>query len=75
MPGRSTTASGLLGVEDDLHRDALHDLGEVAGGVVGRQQREFLTAGRREAVDAAAEELAREGVDLDLAPADRRARW
>src|SRR6187397_2648690 len=29
-------------VECDLHRDALHDFSEVAGGVVGRQQRKFL---------------------------------
>ena len=40
-------------VEHDLHRHALHDLGEVAGGDVGRQQREFETARGRQAVDMA----------------------
>src|SRR5215468_9475465 len=35
-------------VEQDLHGDALHDLGEVTGGIVGRQQREFLAAGGSE---------------------------
>ena len=30
-----------VGVEADLHRDALHDLGEIAGGVVGRQKGEL----------------------------------
>ena len=52
-------------VERDLHRDALHDLGEIAGGVVRRQQREFLAAGGRDAVDMAVHDLAREHVDLD----------
>ena len=33
-------------VDDDLHRDALHDLGKVARCIVGRQQRE-LGAGCR----------------------------
>src|SRR5690348_13260502 len=36
----------LLVVQRDLHRNALHDLGKVAGGVVGRQQREFQAACR-----------------------------
>src|ERR1700689_4573397 len=35
----------VAGVERDLDRDALHHLGEIAGGVVRRQQREFLAAG------------------------------
>ena len=51
MPGRSRPASAGVAVEHDLHRNALHDLGEVAGGVVRRQQRELLAAGRRDAVD------------------------
>ena len=63
MPGRRS-ASGA--VEQDLHGDALHDLGEVAGGVVRGQQREFLAAGGRKAVDMAMHGLAREHVDLDL---------
>ena len=52
MPGRSRPFRSVV-VEHDLDRHALHDLGEVAGGVVGRQQREFEAAGRRQAVDMA----------------------
>src|SRR6476469_2722358 len=33
----------IIAVQRDLDRYALHHLGEVAGGVVRRQQREFLT--------------------------------
>src|SRR5690349_5832385 len=40
-------------VERDLHRNALHHLGEIAGGVIRRQQSEFLARRRREAVDMA----------------------
>src|SRR5579859_1483630 len=49
-----------------LHGDALHHLGEVAGGIIRRQQRELLAAGWREAVDMAVHDLAREHVDLDV---------
>ena len=52
-------------VERDPDRDALHHLGEIAGGVVRRQQREFLAAGGRDAVDMAVHDLAREHVDRD----------
>src|SRR5690606_5323505 len=39
--------------EDQLHRDALYHLGEVAGGVVRRQQAELCPGGGEQAVDAA----------------------
>ena len=54
----------VLRFEDDLDRHALDDLGEVAGGVIGRQQGELGARGRREAVDGAEQGLARHGVDL-----------
>ena len=57
--------SAVVGVECDLHRNPLHHLGEIAGGVVRRQQREFLAAGGRDAVDPAVHDLAREHVDGD----------
>ena len=57
-------------IEHDLHRDALHDLGEVAGGVVGRQQRELLAARRRDAVDVAVE-----GRRRDTCRPRSRPRW
>src|ERR1700686_3980918 len=40
-------------VERDPDRNALHHLGEIAGRVVRRQQRELRTAGGRDALDAA----------------------
>src|ERR1043165_1102976 len=46
--------------EHDLYGNALHDLGEIAGGVVWRQQCEFLAAGRRQRVDVTMHDLARE---------------
>src|SRR3979409_1455862 len=64
-------AGERLFIEHALHRHALPALGEVAGGVVGRQQREFKSARRRHAVDMALERDAGEGIDLDL---DRLAR-
>ena len=73
MPGRSRPLSRLV-VEGDLHRHALDDLGEVAGRVVGRQQRELEAAGRRQAVDMAVQHLAGEGVDLDRRPSGPAAR-
>src|SRR5581483_11773973 len=63
-----TQLDGCAAVERDLHGNALHDLGEVAGGVVGRQQREFLAARGREAVDMAVHEAAGEHVDGDVDP-------
>ncbi len=66
MPGRSSTASVVVGVERDLDRNALHHLGKIAGGVVRRQQREFLAAGGRDAVDMAMHDLAGEHVDGDI---------
>src|ERR1700755_2174065 len=44
-------------LQHDFHRDALHDLCEVAGGIVRRQQGEFLAAGRRQRVDVAVYDL------------------
>src|SRR5262252_5309558 len=62
---RAQPAAERALVEHDLHWHALHDLGEVAGGIVGRQQRELPPAGRGQALDMAADRQAREGVDLD----------
>ena len=51
-PARSQGASAAsAGVEHDLHRHALHHLGEVAGGVLRRQQAEQRAGGGGEAVD------------------------
>src|SRR6202048_2092322 len=46
-------------------RQPLHDLGEVAGGVVRRQQREHRTRRRRNALDGAGELAQAVGIDLD----------
>src|SRR6266481_6965112 len=58
-------------VELDANRDALDHLGEIAGGIVGRQQRELRSTGRRYSLDAAVQFLAWETVDGHL---DRLAR-
>jgi hypothetical protein len=52
-------------LEGDLDRHALDDLGEVAGRVIGRQQRELVARGRREAVHAADQFPVLQGVDFD----------
>jgi hypothetical protein len=44
----------------------LHHLGEIAGGVIRRQQCEFLAAGGSDAVDMAMHDAAREHVDGDV---------
>src|SRR6266699_5117255 len=38
-------------IQVDTHGDPLHDFREVAGGVVGRQQRELRARSRRQALD------------------------
>ena len=59
----------LLG-EGDADRHALDDLGEIAGGVVGRQQRELRPRGGRDRRHHALDHLAAERVDrhVDLLP-------
>src|SRR5258708_6754527 len=53
-------------VEYDPHWHALHHLGEIAGGVVRRQQRELRSAGRRDALDTAPQRLVGKRIDDDL---------
>src|SRR5215831_12996226 len=50
-------------IDQNLDRHALDDLGEVAGRVLRRQQRELRPAARRQAVDLAGEVDAGESVD------------
>ena len=71
MPGSRRSSSGWFLSSCDTDRDALHDLGEIAGRVVRRQQRELRAARRRDALDAAVQGLLRETVDRDF---DRLAR-
>src|SRR5665213_1412571 len=49
----------------NANRKPLHDLGEIAGGVVRRQQREYGARGRRDAVDNAGELAMAVSVDRD----------
>ena len=65
-PGRSRPSLGDVGRHGDADRHALHDLGEVAGGVLRRQQAEDGARGRRDALDRAGEVAVREGVDRDV---------
>src|SRR5260221_1782058 len=55
-----------IAIERDLDGDALNHLGEIAGGIVWRQQRKLLTACWREAVDMSVYDLAREHVDGNI---------
>ena len=66
MPGSSRSASPSASSIGDLHRDALHDLGEIAGRIVGRQQRELGARGGRERQHMAAQDMSRKSVDGDL---------
>ena len=52
--------------EGDAHRDALDDLGEIAGRVVRRQQRELRAGGGRDRRHHALDHLAVERVDGDI---------
>src|SRR5215470_15631673 len=54
-----------VGWHRDAHRQALDDLGEIAGRVVRRQQREDRAGGRRDTDDAALKLAARIGIDRD----------
>ncbi len=56
--GQQPLEQWLALVELDPDRNPLHHLGEIAGGVVGRQQRELRSARRRDALDHAAQRLA-----------------
>src|SRR5690554_6223207 len=53
----------VIAVDHYLDRNALYHLGEVAGGIVRRQQAELGTGGREQAVDVALYRLIVEGVE------------
>ena len=63
-PGRSSP-SRVAVVERDADRHALHDLGEVAGGVFRRDHAEDRPGARRQALDMAVEDLSRQHVGDD----------
>ena len=63
--GPQQPLAGDGGRHADAHRQALHDLGEVSGRVVRRQQREHGAGGRREALDRALDRMLGQRVDRD----------
>src|SRR5690242_18058627 len=65
-PGPQRPIGIVLAVEPDPHRDALHDLGVVARGVVRGQERELRPRGRRETLHVALEMPAGIGVDREI---------
>ena len=71
MPGRRRSARPSASSMAILIGDALHHLGEVAGGVVGRQQRELGARAGREGQHMALQRVAGEGVDRDLGASRR----
>ena len=62
MPGRSNPSSSGEGSSVIRTGTRWDHLGEVAGGIIGRQQRELLSAGRRNAVHFSFELFARERI-------------
>src|SRR5215470_12002633 len=56
----------IAGIDPRHDRHALHDLGEIAGGVVGRQQRELRAAGGRDPLHAAVQCRVRKTVHRDF---------
>src|SRR4051794_5324791 len=62
--GRPPRRSGVL--HDDLHGHPLNHLDVVAGGVLGRQQRERRAGPGLDAVDMAPDGTVRVGVDADV---------
>ncbi len=65
MPGRSRRCAATPGGHFDAHRQPLHDLGEIAGRIVRRQQREHRARGRRKACHRALDGMFGQRVDAD----------
>ena len=63
--GPQQALAGDGGRHADAHRQPLHDLGEVSGGIVRRQQREHGAGGRREALDRALDRMLGQRIDRD----------
>ncbi len=63
--GTDQGAQRRIRIEHDLDRHTLHHLGEVAGGVVRRQQRERAAGAGRPAVDMAGQRQIRKSIDRD----------
>src|SRR4051794_27473276 len=63
-PGAKRDVLRLV-VDAHEHRDPLHYLGEVAGSVVGREERKTCTGSRLHAVHVAHERATRKGIDLE----------
>src|ERR1700736_4846458 len=64
--GQQALQQWLILVELNANRDALNHFGEVAGGVVGRQQRKLRTACGGDPLDTATQFFVRKTVDGDL---------
>lgn len=75
--GADAAMQRVVGLEHDLHRDALHHLGEVSGGVVRWQQAELRAGSGEQAIDAAVDRRVGEGVEVRRAfcPSRMRPTW
>ena len=63
---QSMVLPALGTIQHDLHGYTLHDLCEVAGGVVRRQQRKLRAAGRRQVIDLPSKNHSRKCVYADF---------
>src|ERR1700692_4165416 len=64
--GAKAVAETVRVVDDNLHGDTLPHLGEISGGVVGRQERELRAGARSKREHVAAQTVARERIHGDL---------
>ena len=63
MPGTQAARIGLAGIDPDPHRDALRDLDEIAGRIVGAKHREFGSGRGRQAFDTPPEPRPAQRID------------
>src|SRR5439155_11571188 len=67
-PGPKAVGQSLFGIEHDLDRDSLRDLGEVAGGVIGGEQGELRSTGGGNRLDVTVEDYTGKAIHRHLRP-------
>src|SRR5437667_2366209 len=67
-PGPKAVGQSLFGIEHDLDRDSLRDLGEVARGVIGGEQGELRSTGGGNRLDVTVEDYTGKAIHRHLRP-------
>src|SRR5690242_19752009 len=65
QPGSKLTQHRCISIQLNPHRNALHNLREVASGVLSRQNAEHSARGRRQTQDPAMKDLPGQYISLD----------